>query len=234
HDRQHERRREEADAEERCTEEREPTQVLVQPVASWSNRRNDDEDAPEPIDHAGDGREQRDDILQNALEPAWNEFLRQEYGDGDAEHRGKGDPDGRTHHRPDDLWQDSELPLAGVPMSRDNEPRSVLENGGHGLLRDQDHDERDDEGREASEDPGYPLEESIDRMFARRRRPSDLFALLCRWTHGFCPRVKVWRRVFEAPPAVWRPPARASGRSQAPEQSSADDLPGRGAGESSA
>src|ERR1035438_8162762 len=117
-----------ADAEERCTEEREPTQVLVQPVASWSNRRNDDEDAPEPIDHAGDGREQRDDILQNALEPAWNEFLRQEYGDGDAEHRGKGDPDGRTHHRPDDLWQDSELPLAGVPMSRDNEPMSGVQN----------------------------------------------------------------------------------------------------------
>ena len=46
---------------------RNPAQMVVQPVRRRAHHRDDDKDAPQAVDHAGDGRQQFDDLLQNVL-----------------------------------------------------------------------------------------------------------------------------------------------------------------------
>ena len=54
----------------------------IQPVGNGANGGNDDEDAPQAVDHAGDGRQQLDDVLQHDVDLRRQEVLGQEDGHG--------------------------------------------------------------------------------------------------------------------------------------------------------
>ena len=97
-----------------------PTAALVAAAQGGEDRlqkRRQDEQAPEAVDDAGDGREHLDEERADAAQPARGD-LRQEGGRADAQRHGDQHGDGRGGHGAVDEGQGAELPVGRAPESQ--------------------------------------------------------------------------------------------------------------------
>ena len=144
---------------------RNPSQMRVQPVSGRTDERNHDENAPQPVNHAGDRGQQLDGDFQHILDPvgqrAQPRILRQpqeaEHGiksggqktlaeknrDSQTEDRADSQSEYRTIQRPDDRRQNSELRAIGVPGGSAQKTQAVAANRRHRLPADAENQPED-------------------------------------------------------------------------------------------
>src|SRR5215831_6985156 len=113
--------------------------MLVEPFRRRAQERDQDEDAPESINDAGNRRQKLDDVLQSDFPLIGEEILRQEDRDGHAEQRPQSDAQNRAVESTGNLRRDAEGLVFGTPLARREKIAAVIVDGGRSGYRNLDH-----------------------------------------------------------------------------------------------
>ncbi len=139
--------------------------MRIKPVAIGTDQGNEDEDAPQAVNHAGNRRQQLDDIFEYGLQRRGQEVLGEENGHRHPQHP----PDeqrqeGAVQGAPD-LREDAELPFVGVPGLGGEKTQPVFAHSRQGLFADLEQNVEQQQDDRQSADPGGSFKGLIRKCF---------------------------------------------------------------------
>jgi hypothetical protein len=154
HDGKNNARGEKTYAIDRALKKRQETQgVLERGLNVLAHQRNDDKNAEQTIDDAGNGGQQIDEELQRIGNPCRGKFRKKDCST-DAEGDGNHECNAGSYERPIDKRQRAELPRDRVPDLGPPEAQSELLDGRHRLDRQDQADAADERNQHEPERAG--------------------------------------------------------------------------------
>ena len=142
-------------------EEGNPAQMRVEPVAQRRRDRDDDVDAPQAVDDAGNGGEEFHQEFEDVPHFQGQIILRQEDGDGHTQRRGDQQGQHRADQRAVDQRKRAVAVIDRVPLRSDDETEPILPDRRKRRIADLQRNPGQQRDRPPTRDEGGPGENDI-------------------------------------------------------------------------
>ena len=185
-------------------------EALRDPSAEGLDEGNHHKDAPQSVDHAGDGGEKLDDKTDKVTSVPGQEIFAQKDGNGQPRRESQQQGDDRGGYGSDKEGQHTVAVAVGLPLRAGQKTKAVFLQGRFGFLENLPENPAEHEDRGGCGDRGEPAEK-IRKPARHAAMDAARAGLVGR--HGEADRLNRW---WKAPRWPWPRRTRAAGCSRDP------------------